>query len=187
MATTTGAATGSVAGTAPRDRRKVNTFPLVSPSVILLFLWMIVPLAMTLWFSFQYYNLLYPERSGFAGIENYSYLLTDPSLWTAMLNTLYLVGWVLVITVVLGVLLAVLFDQEFFGRSIARLLAIAPFFVMPTVSALIWKNMLMHPVNGLFAFISRSLGLPVIDFFGRHAADLGDHHRGLAVGARSRC
>ncbi len=127
---------------------------------------MIVPLAMTLWFSFQYYNLLYPDRSGFAGVENYSYLLTDPSLWTAMLNTLYLVGWVLAITVVLGTLLAVLFDQEFFGRNIARLLAIAPFFVMPTVSALIWKNMLMHPVNGLFAFIARSLGLPVIDFFG---------------------
>src|SRR3712207_9564872 len=46
------------------------------------------------------------------------------------------------------------------------LLAIAPFFVMPTVSALIWKNMLMHPVNGLFASIARGLGFPAIDFFG---------------------
>ncbi len=127
---------------------------------------MIVPLAMTLWFSFQYYNLLDPTTTGFAGFENYTYLLTDPSLWTAMLNTLYLVFWVLAITVGLGTLLAVLFDQEFYGRGVARLFAIAPFFVMPTVSALIWKNMLMHPVNGLFAFFSRSLGLPVIDFFG---------------------
>jgi sorbitol/mannitol transport system permease protein len=166
MATTTGVATGPKVSTSRRSRRSVNTLPLSSPAVILLFLWMIVPLVMTLWFSFQYYNLLYPERSGFAGLENYSYLLTDPSLWTAMLNTLYLVGWVLVITVGLGTLLAVLFDQDFFGRNIARLLAIAPFFVMPTVSALIWKNMLMHPVNGLFAYFSRSLHLPVIDFFG---------------------
>ncbi len=126
MATTTGVATGATVGTSRRSRRSVNTLPLSSPAVILLFLWMIVPLAMTLWFSFQYYNLLYPERSGFAGLENYSYLLTDPSLWTAMLNTLYLVGWVLVITVGLGTLLAVLFDQDFFGRNIARLLAIAP-------------------------------------------------------------
>jgi sorbitol/mannitol transport system permease protein len=149
-----------------RSRRSVNTLPLIGPSVIVLFLWMIVPLAMTLWFSFQYYKLHYPDRSGFAGIENYQYLLTYPTLCTAMLNTLYLVGWVLVITVVLGTLLAVLFDQEFFGRNVARLLAIAPFFVMPTVSALIWKNMLMHPVNGLFAWMNRSLGLPVIDFFG---------------------
>ena len=98
--------------------------------------------------------------SGFAGFDNYNYLLTDPSLWTAMGNTLLLVGWVLVITVGLGTLLAVLFDQEFYGRGVARLLAIAPFFVMPTVSALIWKNMLMHPVNGLFASIARALGLP---------------------------
>jgi sorbitol/mannitol transport system permease protein len=78
------------------------------------------------------------------------------------------VFWVLVITVGLGTLLAVLFDQDFYGRGVARLFAIAPFFVMPTVAALIWKNMLMHPVNGLFAFFARSLGLPAIDFFGSY-------------------
>lgn len=148
-----------------RSRRSVNTLPLLGPSVGVLLLWMIVPLVMTLWFSFQRYNLLNPMISGFAGVENYEFLLTDPALLTAMLNTLFLVGWVLVITVVCGTLLAVLFDQEFMGRNIARLLAIAPFFVMPTVSALIWKNMLMHPVNGVFASIARGLGFPAIDWF----------------------
>jgi sorbitol/mannitol transport system permease protein len=62
-------------------------------------------------------------------------------------------------------LLAVLFDQDFFGRGVARVLLIAPFFVMPTVSALIWKNLLMHPVNGLFAFLLHSVGLSTIDWF----------------------
>ena len=147
-------------------RQGWGTKPLMAPSVVLLLLWMVVPLGMTLWFSAQRYNLLYPERTGFVGFANYEYLLTDPSLWTAMLNTLLLVGWVLVITVVLGVLLAVLFDQEFFGRGVARLLVIAPFFVMPTVSALVWKNMLMHPVNGLFASFARTLGVSPVDFFG---------------------
>ncbi len=165
MATSTTANVPAAAG-GRRSRRSVNTLPLVAPSVVVLFLWMIVPLVMTLWFSFQYYNLLDPSVGGFAGFENYTYLLEDPSLWTAMLNTLYLVFWVLVITVGLGTLLAVLFDQEFYGRGVARLLAIAPFFVMPTVSALIWKNMLMHPVNGLFAFFARSLGFEAVDFFG---------------------
>lgn len=164
-------ATASVA-VAPAGRasevggRTVRTLPLMLPSVGLLLVWMLVPLAMTLYFSFRNYQLLNPFLTGWAGIENYRFLLTDASLWTAMWNTLLLVGGVLVITVGLGTLLAVLFDQEFFGRGIARMLAIAPFFVMPTVSALIWKNMLMHPVNGLFAFIARSLGLPAIDFFG---------------------
>lgn len=141
--------------------------PLLAPSVGLLLIWMIVPLAMTLWFSFQRYNLLNPLIHGFAGINNYRYLLTDPVLWTAFLNTVEMVGWSLVATVVLGALFAVLFDQTFPGRNIARLLVIAPFFVMPTVSALIWKNLLMHPVNGLFAWITRSLGLGVIDWFAK--------------------
>ena len=166
MASSTTATSASVIPSDGRSRRSINTAPLVAPSVVLLFLWMIVPLAMTLWFSFQYYNLLDPTTTGFAGFENYTYLLTDPSLWTAMANTLWLVFWVLVLTVGGGTLLAVLFDQEFYGRGVARLLAIAPFFVMPTVSALIWKNMLMHPVNGLFAFFARLVGMEPIDFFG---------------------
>jgi sorbitol/mannitol transport system permease protein len=155
----------STAAPGSRRRRDVNTLPLMAPSVIVLLIWMIVPLAMTIWFSFQRYNLVVPTIRGFAGFENYEFLLTDPALWTAMINTLLLVGWVLVVTVVVGTLLAVLFDQEFFGRGIARLLVIAPFFVMPTVSALIWKNLLMHPVNGLFAFVTTSLGLGRVDWF----------------------
>ncbi|HXG67454.1 MAG TPA: sugar ABC transporter permease [Blastocatellia bacterium] len=146
--------------------RRASTLPHLAPAVLLLLLWMIVPLAMTLWFSFQRYNLLNPLVSGFAGLENFRLLLTDPSLWTAMGNTLLLVVSVLAITVILGTLLAVLFDQEFFGRGVARLLIIAPFFVMPTVSALVWKNMLLHPVNGLLAFLSRSLGFAAVDWFG---------------------
>lgn len=148
-----------------QQRRRVNTLPLVAPSVLVLLVWMIVPLAMTLWFSVQRYNLLNPTLTGFAGLDNYTYLLSDPALWRAMWNTLVLVGSVLAITVVFGTLLAVLFDQRFPGRWAARLLIIAPFFIMPTVSALIWKNMLMHPVNGIFAWIADLFGLPPVDWF----------------------
>jgi sorbitol/mannitol transport system permease protein len=150
------------------SRRQANTLPLVAPSVVALLLWMIVPLAMTVWFSFQRYNLINPDLRGFAGFDNFTRLLSDGSLWTSIWITLVLVGSVLAITISLGTLLAVLFNQEFWGRSIARLLAIAPFFVMPTVSALIWKNLLMHPVNGFFAFITRSLGLGAIDWFAQY-------------------
>jgi sorbitol/mannitol transport system permease protein len=145
--------------------RTVRTAPLLAPSVFLLFLWMVVPLTMTLWFSVERYNLLSPGTTRFAGLENYRYLLTGRPLWVAMGNTLLLVGLVLLITLVAGTLFAVLLDREFPGRNICRFLAIAPFFVMPTVSALIWKNMLMNPVFGMFAWITRSLGLGVIDFF----------------------
>jgi hypothetical protein len=62
----------------------------------------------------------------------------------------------------------VLFDREFFGKNIATLRVIAPFFVMPTVSALIWKNMMMHPVYGFIAVVMNKLGLPAIDWFSTH-------------------
>jgi len=126
---------------------------------------MIVPLVLTLWFSFQRYNLQNPLITGFAGITNYKLLLSNARLWIAILNTLVLVGSVLAITVVCGIFFAVVFDQEFPGRNIARLLVTAPFFIMPTVSALIWKNLLMHPVNGFFSYLSRWVGLPVVDWF----------------------
>ena len=60
----------------------------VSPSVIFLFLWMIVPLAMTLYFSFLRYNLLDPGTETFAGWVNYQYFLTDPAFFDALINTL---------------------------------------------------------------------------------------------------
>jgi sorbitol/mannitol transport system permease protein len=162
----TASTTTSAIGLVPAARRpRDKTLGLKLPTIALLLVWSIVPLAMTLWYSLQRYNLLSPGERGFVGFENYTFLLTDPGLATAIWNTLVLVGSVLIITVALGTLLAVLFDQEFFGRGVARVLLIAPFFVMPTVSALIWKNLLMHPVNGLFAFLLNSVGLSTIDWF----------------------
>ena len=138
---------------------------LVMPSVIVLLAWMIVPLVMTVWFSFQYYNLINPDIAGFAGIDNYRFLVTDPDFWVSLRNTLVLLAAVLIITVCLGTLLAVLFDQDFPGRNIARVLAISPFFVMPTVSALIWKNLLMHPIYGVLGAVGSAFGMQPVDWF----------------------
>ncbi|HLJ63037.1 MAG TPA: sugar ABC transporter permease [Stellaceae bacterium] len=135
------------------------------PAVALLFLWMIVPLAMTIYFSSLRYNLLNPGQEGFVGLENYIYFLTDPAFLASLRNTLLLVGAVLLITIVAGTLLAILLNEAIAGRTIVRLLVIAPFFVMPTVSALIWKNLLMHPVSGLFAYLASAVGLTPIDWF----------------------
>ena len=136
---------------------------MMAPAVVLLLIWMIVPLSMTVWFSFQWYTAFRaPEFTGFA---NYTYFFANPNIWTVFLNTLILVGGVLAITLVGGTLLALLLDQPMFGQGIVRLLVIAPFFVMPTVSALVWKNMLMHPVNGLFAWLARLFGFQPVDWF----------------------
>ena len=63
-----------------------------------------------------------------------------------------------------GVLLALMLDQPMWGEGPVRILIIAPFFVMPTVSALVWKNMFMNPVNGLFAHIAKFFGMEPVAF-----------------------
>lgn len=137
----------------------------VAPSVLALFLWMIVPLAMTLWFSVLRYNLLDEDNVAFVGVLNYRYFLSDPVFLDAVGNSLKLVSAVLVISIGGGTLLALLLDQPVWGSGLVRIMVIAPFFVMPTVSALVWKNLLMNPVSGLLAWMMKSVGLTPIDWF----------------------
>ena len=137
---------------------------LQAPAIILLFLWMVVPLSMTIYFSTLRYHLLYPERSGFAGLANYRFFWTDPAFLPSLITTLILVGSVLIITVILGLALALLIDRPFWGRGLVRVMLISPFFIMPTVNALLWKTMMMNPIYGLFAVIAQIFGAEPINW-----------------------
>jgi len=137
---------------------------MLSPAVVLLLVWMAVPLAMTLWYSLHDYQLLMPRGNEFVGLENYVYFLTDPAFFQSLANTLALVMGVLTITMAGGIGLALLLDRPMYGQGIVRVLVVSPFFVMPTVSALVWKNMFMNPVNGLFAWLAQVFGMRAIDW-----------------------
>src|SRR4051812_26406058 len=137
---------------------------LLAPAVGSLFLWMIVPLAMTLYFSVIRYNLMEPGAHAFVGLENFRYFVTDPSFGTAIINTLLLLGSVILITVVMGILIALLVNEPFPGQGIVRVLLISPFFVMPTVNALLWKHMMMNPIYGVLAQVWRAFGATPIDW-----------------------
>lgn len=139
-----------------------------APAIILLLIWMIVPLGMTLYYSFLNYNLLNPANVSWAGWFNYQYFYSDPAFFAAIRNTLVLVLGVLTITVVLGIAIALLIDKPIWGQGIVRILIISPFFVMPPVAALIWKNMIMHPSYGVFADIARFLGMQPVDWFAQY-------------------
>ncbi len=131
---------------------------MMAPAVILLLGWMLVPLTMTLLFSFKKYLPLRGGDLGWVGFDNYIRFVSSSAFWPSVQATLVIVGGVLAITVIFGVLLALLLDQPMWGQGIVRILVIAPFFVMPTVSALVWKNMFMDPVNGLFAHLWKAFG-----------------------------
>lgn len=140
---------------------------MISPSVILLLGWMLIPLCMTVYFSFLRYDLLSPGTEAFNGWDNYYWFVTDPSFKDAIMNTLTLVIGVLIVTVVGGIGFALLLNQPMWGQGVVRVMVIAPFFVMPTVSGLLWKNMFMNPVNGIIAHISLAFGMEPFDFLGQ--------------------
>ncbi len=153
-----------IRATSSKSHRAVRTWPLMAPAVGLLAIWSLVPLLLTLWYAFQNYNLQTPPAE-FSGLANFRYLLTDPDLLVVIRNTLELVFVPMAITIVFGVFFAVLYDGSFPGRSVARLLMITPFFVMPPVAALVWKNLILNPVWGLSAWLLKSVGLQPIDWF----------------------
>ena len=130
---------------------------LQTPAVILLLIWMLVPLSMTLYFSFIRYvlnNLRRPEWttpsiSNWRGFGNYEFVLNNKDFWFAIQNSVFIVTSILVITVIFGLAIAVLVNRTFPGRGIVRVLLISPFFVMPAVNAVLWINMILDPVLGL--------------------------------------
>lgn len=130
---------------------------LQTPAVLLLLVWMLVPLSMTLYFSFIRYVLnstirpewMSPSLSNWRGFGNYQYVLNAKDFWFAIQNSVFIVSSILVITVVLGLGIAVLVNRSFPGRGIVRVLLISPFFVMPAVNAVLWINMILDPVLGL--------------------------------------
>jgi sorbitol/mannitol transport system permease protein len=130
---------------------------LQTPAVILLLVWMIVPLSMTLYFSFIRYVLnslrkpewTTPSISNWRGFGNYEYVLNAKDFWFAIQNSVFIVSSILILTVLLGLCIAVLVNRSFPGRGIVRVLLISPFFVMPAVNAVLWINMILDPVLGL--------------------------------------
>jgi len=137
----------------------------VAPAVAALAAWSIIPLALAFYYAFLHYRLDDPDNTFFAGLSNFYYFISDPFFAKDLFNTIALVFLVLVVSIVGGVLLAMLLDRPFWGRGIVRVMVISPFFIMPTVSALVWKNLMMHPVYGFFAHIWRMVGLTPVDWF----------------------
>jgi sorbitol/mannitol transport system permease protein len=136
---------------------------MMAPAVFVLLVWMLVPLSMTLWFSTRQYLPLRGGDQGFVGFENFVRFISSSAFWPSVTTTIVIVGGVLLISVIFGIFLAMLLDQPMWGQGVVRILVIAPFFVMPTVSALVWKNMFMDPTNGVFSHLWRALGAdPVV-------------------------
>jgi sorbitol/mannitol transport system permease protein len=120
------------------------------PALIFLIIVTQLPFVVTLIISFMNWNAYYPDERGFAGIDNYRRVLTDVTTRDSIITTIQLTVLVVLISLVLGLLIALLLDRAFRGRGVVRTMMITPFLIVPVAAALVWKHALYNPEYGLF-------------------------------------
>ena len=162
-----GGVRGPTAASLARRDAWLRRLPLL-PAFIYVVLVTQIPFVLTVYYSFFSWNLLKEGSFRFAGLDNYARLVTDESIRTAVLNTVVLTISVIAISVVLGLAVASLLNSEVFGKGLMRTLMIAPFLIMPTAGALIWKDTLLNPLFGLLPYLLTPLGLGRVDWVNQY-------------------
>lgn len=115
------------------------------------------PFLVTIWYSFQRWNLLRPDRREFIGLENYSNLFTrNQAFRESLANTVVFIVAAVLFSLLLGLFYAELVNHRYPGRGIVRTLLITPFLVMPVAAALTWKNMMLNPNFGVVNWLTRT-------------------------------
>lgn len=137
---------------------------LLTPAVLSIAVISVIPLLITLYYAFVKFSLLDEGDHPFHAGANFHFFFSDGAFLPALQNTFVLMLSVMVVTVLGGAALALLINEAFPGRALVRVLLISPFLVMPAVNALMWKNMLLNPIYGLFAQVSRLFGLAPVDW-----------------------
>jgi polyol transport system permease protein len=108
-----------------------------------------LPFVVTLIVSFMDWNAYFPDERGFAGLSNYASVLTDVNMRRAIWVTVVLTVVVVLVSLLLGMGIALLLDRKFAGRGVVRTMMITPFLIVPVAAALLWKHALFNPEYGL--------------------------------------
>src|SRR5690606_22021610 len=117
-----------------------------------------IPFLVTVFNSFQSWNMVRPGSQHFVGFDNYVDVFTDSVFLQALLNTVTLTVVCVFVAMLLGLGLALLLDRAFLGRGIVRTLLITPFLILPAAGALLWKTTMFDPSYGL---LNWALGIEV--------------------------
>ena len=137
------------------------------PALIFMIVVTQIPFLFTLFYSTLSWNLVRPGSRRFVGLQNYIDVVGDGTFWQVAFNTVVLIVGTVLISVVLGLLLALLLDRVFLGRGVVRTLLITPFLVTPVAGALMWKTAMLDPVFGIINWVLSPFGVHQIDWVSR--------------------
>jgi sorbitol/mannitol transport system permease protein len=132
------------------------------PALIFMIVVTQAPFVATLIFSTLSWNALEPGNRRFIGLDNYKQVFSDPTLRQATINSVLFTASVVLVSVALGLVIAVLLDRKFFGRGLVRTMMIAPFLIVPVAAALVWKHAIFNPnygfLDGFLTWIGQLFG-----------------------------
>lgn len=157
----------------PRSRRREDgasraegwrrRLPLM-PAFVFVVICTQIPFLLTIWYSLRSRNLLRPEGETFVGLRNYLDLAVDSTFRTAALNSILITLGCVLVSLLLGLGLALLLDREFVGRGFIRTLLITPFLIMPVAGAMLWSISMFDPTYGLVNWLIGTVGISPVDW-----------------------
>ena len=157
----------------PRHNRRgaawLKRLPLL-PAMVFTIVVTQIPFLLTLFYSFEKYDLNYPSRpKQFPTLANYRAVFADSIFRTAALNTLLFTAVPVICSVLLGLGIAILLNRRVFGRGFLRTLIISPFLVMSAAAALIWKYSILDTTFGVLNYFLKPFGVHDVNWIGVHS------------------
>jgi len=143
----------------------------VMPAVVLMAALVLFPTAYAIWLSFMHWNLAEGTPRTFVGLGNYGFLLHDQRFWGALARTFAFSAASTALTLVLGLLLALVLNRPLPGRSVFRTLLIVPMVATPVVVGLTWRFM-YDPQLGMVNWFLGLFGIGTIAFLGQTSTSL---------------
>ncbi|MBH0130510.1 sugar ABC transporter permease [Salinibacterium sp. NK8237] len=123
-----------------------------------------IPFLVAIVFSTLEWNQLRPDKIHFNWFANYAVVFTGPDFFSSLISTVTITGSSVVLSLVFGLMFALLLDRKFTGQALARTLVITPFLVMPAAAALIWKWSMLDANVGMVNWGLNLVGLPSISW-----------------------
>lgn len=137
-------------------REALKGYAFISPWIVGFLAFTLVPVALSLYYSFCDYSLLQPPI--FRGLENYRTLAVDPVFWQGMRNTFYYASLSLPLCLVMALVAALLLNSDIRAQTVYRTIIFLPSIVPAVASAMIWL-WLFNPKLGLVNFVLNTVGI----------------------------
>lgn len=134
----------------------------LSPTIVIVGIFIIFPIFFSFYLSFQEWNLFAPDHQ-FVGLANYRAVFGDPEFWLVFKNTAVYTFVTVPINMVLALGVAYLLEQKVYGKRFLRAAFFTPVVISAVAAAVIWR-WVFDPNLGLMNAVLQGVGLSAINW-----------------------